>query len=88
MVMHQLKESIQNISVVDSHTGGEPTRVVVDGWPVVEWECCLKHPEQGAAQGAPFIANHIIRPTSYAFDDFAGADVDQAKIDRTLGLKS
>ncbi|MEO0906726.1 MAG: sugar phosphate isomerase/epimerase [Pseudomonadota bacterium] len=64
------------------------TQYGFDGWAVLEWECCLKHPEQGAAQGAPFIADHIIRPTSYAFDDFAGADVDQAKIDRTLGLKS
>ena len=25
------------------------------GWAVLEWECCLKHPEQGAAEGAPFI---------------------------------
>ncbi|TPQ52336.1 AP endonuclease, partial [Prosthecomicrobium hirschii] len=24
------------------------------GWAVLEWECCLKHPEQGAAEGAPF----------------------------------
>ena len=64
------------------------TQYGFDGWAVLEWECCLKHPEQGAAQGAPFIADHIIRPTPYAFDDFAGADVHQAKIDRTLGLKS
>ena len=27
-----------------------------DGWAVLEWECCLKHPEDGAAEGAPFIA--------------------------------
>ena len=27
-----------------------------DSWAVLEWECCLKHPEQGAAEGAPFIA--------------------------------
>ena len=43
------------------------------GWAVLEWECCLKHPEQGAREGAPFIRNHIIRVTEHAFDDFAGA---------------
>ena len=42
------------------------------GWAVLEWECCLKHPEQGAAEGAPFIRDHIIRVTDKAFDDFAG----------------
>ncbi|RWK93690.1 MAG: sugar phosphate isomerase/epimerase, partial [Mesorhizobium sp.] len=26
-----------------------------DSWAVLEWECCLKHPEDGAAEGAPFI---------------------------------
>ena len=41
-----------------------------EGWAVLEWECCLKHPEQGAAEGAPFIADHIIRVTEKAFDDF------------------
>ena len=25
-----------------------------DGWAVLEWECCLKHPEDGAREGAPF----------------------------------
>lgn len=43
------------------------------GWAVLEWECALKHPEQGAAEGAPFIAGHIIRVTERAFDDFAAA---------------
>jgi sugar phosphate isomerase/epimerase len=55
-------------------------------WAVLEWECCLKHPEQGAAEGAPFIANHIIRVTDKAFDDFAGGSVDKAQIKRFLGL--
>jgi L-ribulose-5-phosphate 3-epimerase UlaE len=57
-----------------------------DGWAVMEWECCLKHPEQGAAEGAEFIRRHLIRVTEKAFDDFAGADVDRAQIDRMLGL--
>ncbi|MFO1340492.1 MAG: sugar phosphate isomerase/epimerase [Burkholderiaceae bacterium] len=56
------------------------------GWAVLEWECCLKHPEQGAAEGAPFIRDHIIRVTEKAFDDFAGGSVDGAQIARMLGL--
>jgi hypothetical protein len=44
-----------------------------DGWAVVEWECCLKHPEDGAREGARFVSDHIIRVTDKAFDDFAGA---------------
>jgi sugar phosphate isomerase/epimerase len=56
------------------------------GWAVLEWECCLKHPEQGAAEGAPFIRDHIIRVTDKAFDDFAGAAADAARNRRILGL--
>lgn len=58
-----------------------------DGWAVLEWECCLKHPEDGAREGAQFIAEHIIRVTDRAFDDFAGADVDDAANRRLLGLE-
>ena len=56
------------------------------GWAVLEWECCLKHPEQGAAEGAPFIRDHIIRVTDKAFDDFAGGATDAAQVGRMLGL--
>ena len=56
------------------------------GWAVLEWECCLKHPEQGAAEGAPFIRDHIIRVTEKAFDDFAGAATDRKQLTRMLGL--
>ncbi|MDR3493155.1 MAG: sugar phosphate isomerase/epimerase [Ancalomicrobiaceae bacterium] len=56
------------------------------GWAVLEWECCLKHPEQGAAEGAPFIHDHIIRVTEKAFDDFAGAGTDLSTNRRILGL--
>ena len=42
------------------------------GWAVLEWECCLKHPEDGAREGAPFIRDRIIRVTDRQFDDFAG----------------
>lgn len=55
------------------------------GWAVLEWECALKHPEQGAAEGAPFIARHMIRRAGTAFDDFAGTGSDKALIDRVLG---
>jgi sugar phosphate isomerase/epimerase len=41
------------------------------GWAVLEWECCLKHPEDGAREGAEFIRDHIIRVTGKSFDDFA-----------------
>jgi sugar phosphate isomerase/epimerase len=57
------------------------------GWAVLEWECCLKHPEDGAREGAQFINEHIIRVTEKAFDDFADAGVDDAANRRALGLK-
>lgn len=56
------------------------------GWAVLEWECALKHPEDGAREGAPFIRDHIIRVTPRAFDDFAAADIDQPGNRTLLGL--
>lgn len=56
------------------------------GWAVLEWECCLKHPEDGAAEGAQFISDHIIRVTARAFDDFADAGTDDATNAKMLGL--
>jgi sugar phosphate isomerase/epimerase len=56
------------------------------GWAVLEWECCLKHPEDGAREGAIFIRDHIIRVTEKAFDDFAGAGADKAANRRMLGI--
>ncbi len=57
-----------------------------DSWAVLEWECCLKNAEDGAREGAQFIADHIIRVTDKAFDDFAGAAIEQARIRRMLGI--
>ena len=57
-----------------------------DGWAVLEWECCLKHPEQGAREGAVFIRDHIIQVTDKAFDDFADSGTDDASNRRILGL--
>ncbi len=56
------------------------------GWAVLEWECCLKHSQDGAAEGAPFINQHIIRTTDKAFDDFASVDADPLLNKRILGL--
>ena len=56
------------------------------GWAVLEWECALKHPEDGAREGATFIRDHIIGVTERAFDDFAASGVDAAQNRRLLGL--
>lgn len=56
------------------------------GWAVLEWECAFKHPEDGAREGAPFIAEHMIRKTDKAFDDFADSGIDTAMNRRVLGL--
>ncbi|WP_017669978.1 sugar phosphate isomerase/epimerase [Blastomonas sp. AAP53] len=56
------------------------------GWAVLEWECALKHPEQGAAEGAPFIAQHIIHVTEHAFDDFAAGGADRELNKRLMGI--
>ncbi|KPF90156.1 sugar phosphate isomerase/epimerase [Novosphingobium sp. AAP93] len=56
------------------------------GWAVLEWECALKHPEVGAAEGAPFIDRHIIKVTEHAFDDFAAGGADRALNRRIMGI--
>jgi hypothetical protein len=56
------------------------------GWAVLEWECALKHPEDGAREGAQFIKDHIIRVTERAFDDFAASGSDDAFNRKTLGI--
>jgi sugar phosphate isomerase/epimerase len=53
------------------------------GWAVLEWECCLKHAEDGAREGALFIRDHIIRVTDRAFDDFAKTDAGVVSPERT-----
>ena len=55
------------------------------GWAVLEWECCIKHPLDGAREGAPFIADHIIRVTEKSFDDFVDAS-DHGANRRMLGI--
>jgi len=58
-----------------------------EGWAVLEWECCLKHQEDGAREGAQFIKDHIIRVTDKAFDDFANAGVDESVNKKILGIE-
>ncbi|MGJ4957719.1 sugar phosphate isomerase/epimerase family protein [Bradyrhizobium sp. HKCCYLRH2015] len=55
-------------------------------WAVLEWECAIKHPEQGAREGAEFIRSHIIEVTEKAFDDFAGSGTDDMANRKMLGL--
>jgi len=63
------------------------TQYGFDGWAVLEWECCIKSSEQGAAEGAPFISRHIIEAPERAFDDFAASGTDAAANRKMLGLK-
>ena len=60
------------------------------GWAVLEWECCLKHQQDGAREGAEFIRDHIIHVTDKAFDDFAASGANGKQTDmnrRILGLQ-
>jgi sugar phosphate isomerase/epimerase len=56
------------------------------GWAVLEWECAIKHPEDGAAEGAKFIKDHIIRVTEKVFDDFAASGIDKVLNRKILGI--
>ena len=56
------------------------------GWAVMEWECCIKHPEDGAREGAEFIKKNIIRVTDKAFDDFASSGADKNVNKKVLGI--
>jgi sugar phosphate isomerase/epimerase len=56
------------------------------GWAVLEWECALKHPEDGAREGAQFIKEHIIRVTPRAFDDFAVSGANDTLNKKILGI--
>jgi sugar phosphate isomerase/epimerase len=57
------------------------------GWAVLEWECAVKSPLQGAREGADFIRRHLIEATSVAFDDFSAGAGDAATNRRILGLE-
>ena len=57
-----------------------------NGWAVLEWECCIKSPQQGALEGAKFIDQHIIDVTEKAFDDFADSGMDKETNKKLLGI--
>lgn len=58
-----------------------------DGWAILEWECCLKSPEQGAREGAPFIQRHLIEASQKSFDDFAKSTTDKQLNREILGIE-
>jgi sugar phosphate isomerase/epimerase len=64
------------------------TRYGYGGWAVLEWECCLKNPMDGAAEGARFIADHIIRVAEQPFDAGMRQVAAPEALDRMLGLKA
>ncbi|WDE06594.1 sugar phosphate isomerase/epimerase [Thalassomonas viridans] len=62
------------------------TQYGFNGWAVLEWECCIKHSEDGAREGVEFIQEHLINPTQTAFDDFAAIENDKDLNKSLLGL--
>jgi sugar phosphate isomerase/epimerase len=56
------------------------------GWAVLEWECAVKPPAQGAREGVEFISRHLIETTAVAFDDFSAGKSDAETNRRILGL--
>lgn len=63
------------------------TQYGYSGWAVIEWECCIKSAEQGAAEGAPFVERHMIQAATTAFDDFAAGKKDAASNRKILGIE-
>ncbi len=57
-----------------------------NGWAVMEWECCIKHPEVGAQEGFALIQKNIIKVTDKAFDDFASGNSSTETNKKILGI--
>lgn len=57
-----------------------------DDWAVVEWECYLRNPEEGAMLSARFVREHLLTTTAEPFDAFMRAKSDAANNRRILGL--
>ena len=62
------------------------TQYGCDVWAVMEWECCIKSPEQGAREGVAFIQKHLIEATQKSFDDFAGAAINKTELKKILEI--
>lgn len=63
------------------------TQYGYDGWAVLEWECCIKSPEQGAREGAEYISQFIIEATEKTFDDFADSQISDEEFKKLLGIQ-
>jgi len=63
------------------------TEVGYSSWAVLEWECFLKDAEQGAREGAQFIASHLIETRKESFDDYAAMTTNEKRNRRILGLE-
>lgn len=62
------------------------TQYEYSGWAVLEWECAIKCPEVGAAEGAGLIESFIITATDRHFDDFVRNDIDMKVKREILGI--
>ena len=62
------------------------TQYGCDVWAVLEWECCIKSPEQGATEGAKIIQDLIINCTDKKFDDFAGGKTNDEDLRNILNI--
>jgi hypothetical protein len=62
------------------------TQYGFDGWAVLEWECCHKHPNRAQLKARPSLHSIIIRGTERAFDDFAGGKSDPAALRKMMGF--
>ena len=62
------------------------TQYGCDLWAVLEWECCIKSPEQGATEGAKVIQDLIINCTDKKFDDFAGGKTNDDDLRNILNI--
>ena len=62
------------------------TQYGCDVWAVLEWECCIKSPVQGATEGAKIIQDLIINCTDKKFDDFAGGKTNDEDLRNILNI--
>ena len=51
-------------------------RIDFKRWAVVEWECYLKHAEDGARESVQFVNDHLIQATEMSFDAFMRPKTD------------
>ena len=56
------------------------------GWAVVEWECYIKHPEDGAREAVGFVERHLLRATDSPFDAAMRPQSDAGRNRRIMGL--